>query len=271
MIRAIGALCLVLLAGCASTTPGARLDREAERRGLAVRTLAVEASTGERFHLRAYVRDGEPSDTLHVYLEGDGAPWIGGTHVADDPHGRRVLAFELMLRDPAPAVYLERPCYHRLDDRDPCRPELWTTGRYSETVVSSLAAAIRQLHAERGEPSLTLVGYSGGGVLAAQLVRQLPDDRLATRLITVAANLDLAAWTGHHGYLPLAASIDPAVGDAPAVDQLHLLGADDTVVPPSLVVPLLERWDVPYRVRDGFGHVCCWIDAWPEILARLDG
>ncbi|MEM8933370.1 MAG: hypothetical protein AAGE94_19425, partial [Acidobacteriota bacterium] len=173
-----------------------------------------------------------------------------------------VLAFELMLRDPDPAIYLERPCYHRLDPDDPCRPELWTSARYSECVVSSLAAAIRLMLAERGDPSLTLIGYSGGGVLATLLAHRLP----TARLVTVAANLDVAAWVAHHGYLPLDGSLDPADGDAPPAEQLHLLGAVDETVPPALVVPVLDGWQVPYVIRDGFGHVCCWLDAWPEIL-----
>jgi pimeloyl-ACP methyl ester carboxylesterase len=82
----------------------------------------------------------------------------------------------------------------------------------------------------------------------------------------------VAAWTEYHGYLPLTASLNPAATTNPAPwPEIHLLGEDDKVVPPHTVQRYFERnprsvvWRYP-----GYGHVCCWREEWPRIVARID-
>ncbi len=266
-------LALLPLFGCA-TNEGNRLDRRALRQGLEV--LAV---SGGDFPLRAYVSPGARAGEgpLHLYLEGDGRPWIDGRFVAADPHGRNNVAFDLMLKDPAPAAYLQRPCYHRLEDRSeigsrgprrPCRPELWTHGRYSETVVSSLAAGIEGLSVElgRSDAGLVLIGFSGGGVLAHLLASRIEG---VQALVTIAANLDVEAWASHHGFEPLEASLNPAV-EPPlpaALPQIHWLGGEDSNVPVELITAALEHQPgARVEIIPEFNHICCWVDRWPELL-----
>ncbi len=113
---------------------------------------------------------------------------------------------------------------------------------------------------------VTLIGFSGGGTLAMLLAPGLPR---VTRVITVAANLDTAAWTAHHGYPPLTASLNPATRPplGPRIAQTHYLGERDSSVPPSLLAALRTRTaDADWRVVPGFDHQCCWVERWPVLL-----
>lgn len=214
----------------------------------------------------AYTRPGR-GGTLHVYIEGDGRPWLSRTRISADPTPLRALALELMDADPAPSLYLGRPCHFGGAGRPPCEPRHWTVGRYSPAVVGSMATALAD--GARGFDEVVLIGYSGGGALAV-LVAAVTDVHVAG-LVTLAANLDTEAWSRHHGYHPLTESQNPrehlrALADVP---QLHLFGSADRECPPTLFVPLLESFGIPAVTVPGFDHRCCWTEAWPAVLAML--
>ncbi len=81
--------------------------------------------------------------------------------------------------------------------------------------------------------AVVLVGYSGGGALALLIADRAPAVRA---VVTLAANLDLDAWTAHHRYQPLTESLDPLNTRAmPSGCEIHIAAARDSVVPPSLV------------------------------------
>ena len=222
---------------------------------------------GTQFDHRVYVRKG-PSDRglLHVYLEGDGSPWIGGSRISPDPTAKRAYALELMAKDPSTSAYISRPCYQNLEGRAECSPDLWTHRRYSAEVVDSLEAAIRNLEEAIPSQGTVLIGYSGGGVLAMLLAERLESTRA---VITIAANLDVDAWTSLHGYSPLTGSMNPAEREPLRSDirQLHLAGGLDSRVPPEIVEAAATlQVDPEIRVYESFDHTCCWVDLWPEIL-----
>lgn len=208
-------------------------------------------------------------ERLHVYLEGDGRPWLGRER-ATNPSGRSTVALDLMLADPHRSLLLGRPCYHQPGTpAPPCEPGLWTGARYSQAVLDALAEAVQRLVAEYQVTSLVLVGYSGGGVLALLLAQQ---QSLPTTVVTVASNLDTTAWTRHHRHLPLAGSLNPTLEIAPgaAFRQVHLAGARDTVVPPTTTTAYRQRHpDAEYWLYEEFDHACCWLDAWPQLLAKV--
>lgn len=210
--------------------------------------------------------------SLHVYFGGDGRAFTNRYRVARDPTPANPLALELMLTDAAPAAYLGRPCYHGAPDSG-CQPNLWTSHRYSEAVVASMTHVLRELTGRAPQAEVTLIGYSGGGVLALLVGARSP--RVGT-VITIAAPLDLGAWTHTHRYTPLHGSIDPAQIDAwPAsLRQLHVYGADDRNVPPRIAQQFVTRarergLPALLRVIDGFDHVCCWRETWPRLLDAL--
>jgi hypothetical protein len=258
--------CTLALAaiGCAPSLSGTKDLDEAR---LGERTLVA----GDGFEHLIYRRgDWKQPGPVHVYLEGDGLPWITRTAIARDPTPRNPLALRLMTKDPAPSLYLGRPCYHGLADAPGCSPWLWTHGRYSEEVARSMAAALRRALATVGDREIMLIGYSGGGVLAMLIAARVEQ---VTRVVSVAANLDIDAWTRHHGYSRLRGSLNPAtLPPLPSrVRQIHLAGGRDVLVPPDLSRPVANRQpNADFLVIPEFDHRCCWKRDWPSILARLD-
>ena len=205
--------------------------------------------------------------TLHIYLEGDGQPWQHRIVIMPDPTPRNPLMLRLMRNDPEPSAYVGRPCYYGHSQDPGCTFPLWTSARFSETVVASMAEVIRVLQGRYRARELWLIGHSGGGALAMLLAERLP---AVSRVVTLGANLDTDAWTRHHRYSPLRESFNPAQRPAlrQGVRQWHLLGTADRVVPPALVTRFIRRQPAAVGIElAGFTHSCCWSSLWPE-LAR---
>jgi len=225
-----------------------------------------------RFLLTTYSHIDAPGDPwLVVYLEGDGFPWKTRTELSDDPTPRNPHTLELAVLDPAPnKVYIARPCqYLDADELARCPSEFWSFSRYAPQVVEAMNAAITQYATGTGARHLRLVGYSGGGQIAA-LVASDRDD--VAELVTVAANLDHKAWTGVHNITPLdgslnAADVAAAIEDIP---QVHFVGAEDTNVTAAVVEAYVARMDDPSNtllvVVDGMSHNCCWPEVWTDLL-----
>lgn len=232
--------------------------------------LQKQLLVGRGFTHVAYHNLGhKAASTLHVYVSGDGSPWIGRTRISADPTPRNPVALRLMGMDPNPSLYLGRPCYHGLAESPGCDASKWTSGRYSEAVVASMAEALQNFVRDQGYNDVVLIGYSGGGVLAWLMAERIGSTRA---LVTVAANLDIDAWTRLHGYTPLHDSLNPAKRGAlpPRIRQLHLVGSRDTNVPPSLVRTALQgsgkQVVVATKPAD---HRCCWEKLWPDILRNI--
>ena len=227
-----------------------------------------EVMPGAPFQHVLYRYPGQAGKTLHVYLDGDGVPWIAG-RPADDPTPRSTLVLKLMALDKAPAVYLGRPCYHGVDSLGACSSRFWLDERYSEAVVASLAAVIKQLLAEGAYQNLALFGHSGGGVLAVLLAARLPQ---TVAVVTVAANLDLEAWSAYTETHALDGSLNPAsLPPLPGlIRQRHYAGAKDKVAPPALMSTAAAHLGAELIVLDDYDHVCCWEQLWPQVLAALD-
>lgn len=264
MVPALRGLALAALAllAAACATPTDRFDRRANALGFEAGTLE-----GDGFRHRVWTAGlDDRAAPLHVYIEHDGTPWIGGTRVADDPTPRTPFALELMARDSGPRLLLGRPCYYPPGDDPRCDALLWTHARYSEEVVRSMAAALARFLAAQPFPDVVLVGYSGGGTIAWLMARQVPEVSAVT---TVAANLDTAEWTRIHGYSPLAGSLDPA-REPPLpsrIVQRHLYGGRDANVTPEVVLGFARRHPDAHTVEIAeFDHACCWIEHWPQLL-----
>jgi hypothetical protein len=223
--------------------------------------------SGTTFQHVVFEQARRPSRALHVYIDGDGTPWAGW-RPAMDPTPRNPLLLRLMALDPHPSVYLGRPCYHGLSQSPPCSSVLWTSERYSEAVVSSMAAALRGVLRAGGFERLAWFGYSGGGAIAVLLAPRFAE---TTDLVTFAANLDIDAWADRHGYSRLVGSLNPArQAPLPArIRQRHYAGGKDRVVPKDIVVRgPIDRDTVV--VIPSYDHTCCWETLWPAVLAEVD-
>ena len=101
---------------------------------------------GDRFeHVVWLNQPSRSGNSLHVYLEGDGTPWIRQTWVASDPTPEKPLMLQLMQMDSIQSVYLGRPCYFGLANQPPCEARYWTDARYSEAVVHSMQRVLEQI------------------------------------------------------------------------------------------------------------------------------
>jgi len=206
-------------------------------------------------------------DLLHVYLEGDGTPWTGAGVPAADPTPHDPLMLRLIGLDPAPSLYLARPCYDRHREDPGCAPDLWTDRRYGPVVVGALDQALRAFAAAHGYRGVVLLGHSGGGTLAMLLAARLPGVRA---VVTIAANADIDLWADQHDYPRLAGSLNP-VRDGPArVPEWHWLGGQDRQVPAQQMFPVLARRSCArVNVAADFDHRCCWESLWPRVLREL--
>jgi len=247
-------------AGCVGAPE--RIDQEAAHLGFTRRAVA-----GNGFFHVVYQQLKTTSDhVLHVYLEGDGTPWIRERWLADDPTPRKPLMLRLMAFDALDSVYVGRPCYHGLARTPPCTPRFWTSARYSHEVVDSMATVVRRILDERGSNTLRLFGHSGGGTLAMLLAEQLGSTQA---VVTLAGNLDVEAWVRYHRYTPLAQSLNPARRSPldRSIRQLHVIGSDDRIVLPRFLDAAARRGVVRNVVEvEGFTHSCCWEQVWPQIL-----
>lgn len=250
---------LVMAGGCRSASE--RFLTLASDRG-----LRAEVVAGAGFQHLVLSPTRTTGRTLHVYLDGDGVPWLGG-YPAVDPTPRDPLVLDLLATDIAPAVYLGRPCYHGLGATS-CSPALWTSARYSEAVVSSMAAAARRVIADRGAERVVWFGYSGGGALAVLLAARVP---ATVAVVTIAANLDVDAWADQQKSSRLEGSLNPARQPplSSRVRQRHYVGGRDQTVPVEVarlgVAPGADVIVVP-----DFDHRCCWAALWPTVLTELE-
>jgi len=206
----------------------------------------------------------------HVYIEGDGKPWIANKFVAADPTIAKPLMLRLMSSDTNPAIYLGRPCYLGMKDTPPCTPLHWTHQRYSKQVVASMVAVLQQLITEHKIRNLSLFGHSGGGTLAMLMANQIPQTR---SIVTLAGNLDIRAWSHRHGYSPLTHSLNPAEQPPlPAsVRQLHYASRNDNNIPPEIIKPVVKhQLNAEFIILEEPDHHCCWQRYWPAILQKLE-
>jgi pimeloyl-ACP methyl ester carboxylesterase len=116
-----------------------------------------------------------------------------------------------------------------------------------------------------------LVGYSGGGALAALLAERRGD---VAGLVTVAADLDLDRWVRSLGLTPLRDSLDPATDAArlATTPQVHFIGGKDEVVDSDVLAAFLARQPPSAPAKSitapGENHYCCWDRAWPALARR---
>ena len=219
------------------------------------------------FELLALVRlrHTDKSQTLTIYIEGDGAVWPRPHLPPADPTPLRPVALALAAEDRSPVVaYLGRPCQYLTNEAlARCSPEWWTSKRFSSEVLAAYQKAVDQLKASTGHQKLRLVGYSGGGVIAALLADHRQD---VVHLTTIATPLSLGAWTAWHGVSPLPKSLDPATMKAPSrIPALHYVGADDQIVPERIVRDYVALRGGTLHIVANADHDTGWLDFWKTL------
>lgn len=255
-------LILVLLLGGCATQPS-QIPRVADHFKLQPQQVSTPL-----FDHQVYRNAGPPGPYLHVYIPGDGVPWMYRIFITKDPTPTYSLVVHMLGIDPTAGLFLGRPCYHGLSASRNCHSDLWTFERFSENVVSSMVTALTTLLDQQPETKVILFGVSGGGTLATLMAPRLPQ---VVAVVTVVGNLNTELWTDEHHFLPLRGSLNPM--DLPSfpahVRQIHIVGGLDKNVTPAVTQSYVSKhggevWEYP-----DYNHNCCWLDSWPEILDRL--
>jgi pimeloyl-ACP methyl ester carboxylesterase len=222
---------------------------------------------GTTFRHRVFRREGraDPSRTLHIYIEGDGRPFLAHTLVTADPTPRDPLMLHLMALDPGPSVYIGRPCYFGFAHDPNCNSGYWTAKRFAPEVIESIGSVLKSEVARAHAARVEIYGHSGGGTLAVLLATRISG---VTRVIAIAPTLDIAAWCALHGYTPLLGSVNPAELDLQSLPIVYLVGGADTNTPPGLVQAAAARTGTrdSVRVIPGYTHTCCWQQLWQGVL-----
>lgn len=269
--RVAAVLLVLLVAGCFATSPQPRGPAAAGQIARQAGWQRIDIDTGA-FLLVGYRRFGAPDvPSLTVYIEGDGTAWLTPTQQSADPTPRYPQALALAILDPSPnRLYLARPCQYQTAERlAHCDPVYWSVRRYSEEVVASMSEAISIANGELGAKRIGLVGYSGGGAIAALIAARRAD---VVRLVTIAANLDHAEWTRQKDATPLGGSLNPAdsVATLERVPQIHFVGDDDRIVPRVVADAYRRHFRDGARIRiidvPNADHDCCWTKLWPKLI-----
>ena len=117
---------------------------------------------------------------------------------------------------------------------------------------------------------LELVGYSGGGNIAALLAARRTDVR---SLRTVAGNLDVAYVNALHHVtaMPDAVSAIDSASALRTLPQIHFSGDDDKTVPPTVARRFQRAVGghcTQVDVVSGMAHGSDWAAIWPQLLAK---
>lgn len=222
--RAFTVAALVLATGCAVKP----FDLDSASAKSQLNPVAVK---GSEFTIQTLQPKSFTGTTLRVYIEGDGRAWITSRTVSDDPTPIKSIVPTLALSDPAPAVYMARPCQFVMTAN--CSQSLWTTERFSRKVIQAHSETLDTLKSKYGVQAFELVGYSGGGAVALLLAASRND---VAQVQTIAGNIDTQAWTSLKELAPLTGSLNPAdfTDRLAELPQRHLIGLNDTVVPPEV-------------------------------------
>lgn len=255
---------LGMISGCANHPSALEL---AQRYHFSEQTYVSQPFVHQLFFNQAVSTPPPNSNNLlHVYIEGDGSPFLQTTQISSNPTSKDPMMLKLMHIDSNPAIYLGRPCYFRTIDPT-CEPLWWTHQRYHEDVIDSMIHTLQQF--QSSFDGFVLIGFSGGGALAMLMAETLTDTKM---VITLAGNLDTQRWEQHHRYTPMQGSRNPAtrIPLPPHIQQIHFAGAKDNNIQAPWINSVAQRQiNAVFRLLQDYDHNCCWVNLWPTVLEEI--
>lgn len=254
-----------LFAGCVSVDSRTEATRIASTAGLNSENIPTRS-----FVIATWGRFTPPVNSIRVYIEGDGFAWKNRTQPSDDPTPHQPTGLKLAAADPGQNVlYLARPCQF-IGPPLPatCQVNWWTNDRFSAFVIDTMNEALEVFASRYPGVKLDMVGYSGGGNIAALLAARRKDVR---SLRTVAGNLDVAWVNTLHNVTPMpnAISAIDRAAELRTLPQIHYSGDADKTVP----VDVARRFQqvvggncIRVEVVSGMTHSADWAAIWPQLL-----
>ena len=171
------------------------------------------------------------SNSVIIYIEGDGLSWIDRFTPSSDPTPVDPLAFKLAKLDQNPnVIYLGRPCQYVKNNQ--CRKEIWTKLQYSKLVMSQYEEILKEVLKNHSE--VHLIGYSGGSVIAMHLASIEGLNIKSVR--TIAGNIDPNKFTNLLNLSSYQTSInlDQIDDKIKSIPQIHYYGNKDKVIPKEI-------------------------------------
>lgn len=252
---------IFFFSGCSPTT----LELHQETSALAnQKNWTYNVIKAEKFSISSYIPQNHTNNSEHltIFIEGDGFAWIDKYTPSDNPTAKNPIALKVALRHHKDnSAYLGRVCQNVLDkDWFTCNEKYWTSDRFSPEVIEAMNTAVSSLKRTFNAQDITLIGYSGGGVVALLVASQRQD---IVKVITLAGNIDTDTWTQYHHISTLHGS-NPALlhEKLSSIEQLHFVGSKDTIVPLVISQSYVKYYpkDKEPRIKivEGFTHNCCW-------------
>lgn len=225
------------------------------------------------FILASWQRITDPSAPVNLYIEGDGAAWLNRTTPSKNPTPKNPVALKLAATDNSPnVVYIARPCQYTdiSASGNACRDYYWRGGRFAPEIVQSLDTALNQITTQTNQSGFHLIGFSGGANIAGLLAERRTD---IITIRTVSGNIDNDFFVTLHDVSQMPASLNMAdyAMKISHIPQMHFVGADDKITPPSLFKSYQQKSKfapcVQSKIMNGFSHEDGWNENWPHLLA----
>ncbi len=260
----------ILLSAC-----GAQTDIEtqtANHIGRPAFMVERQINTGN-FKLMAWERMHQRNTTANVYIEGDGIIQKTKINAGSTPTPSNPVALHLASRDKAEnLVYLSRPCqFLKMPQDKGCTEKYWLEDRYAPEVIDAYEIALNDIAARYDISGFHLIGYDGGGNIAAILAARRPD---VLTLRTVAGNLNPDFATEQKPSRILSGKSIRAIdyGTALAgIPQHHFIGAVDREVTPGVYHSYRQAVGlsdcIHYSMVPDADHERGWVEKWPALLA----
>lgn len=227
-----------VLIGCGGVAPELpMLLKNAAREGHSWQMREEQAG---RFTLAVAERgEGRDGGVWRIYIEGDGRAFGAHGVPSGNPLPRPATGLELAMGDRSAGrvIYVARPCQFAWVEM--CKYnnyKVWTSERFTDEVVEAYVGLVARLSEGR---EVEVVGYSGGGFLAAQVAARVPN---VVRLVTVAGNVlpnEVNAW--HKVVMMEVGGYPAGFGRLVNVSHLHVVGERDKIVVPQIVEGFVQQ------------------------------
>ena len=230
--------------------------------------LVQQKIATDDFLLTTYQRFDSTADNkqMVVYIEGDGMAWISRDQLSSNPTPVQPVALKLASIDTnANVLYIARPCQYLWPQKmNRCSSRYWSDKRGSEEVISSINQAISIVKQKQNISSIRLIGYSGGGGIAALIADRRAD---VSEFVSVSGNLNYKLFTQTHNLSPMNGSIDPitVANQIGSIPQIHYVGADDKIIPKQIALSFSDK----VKVISDVSHDN-WPDKWAQILRTIN-
>ena len=257
----------LLSSGCVSKLSPKVRQQTADTVAQAGNLVQQKIATDD-FLLTTYQRFDATADNkqMVVYIEGDGMAWISRDQLSSNPTPVQPVALKLASIDTnINVLYVARPCQYLWPQKmNRCSSRYWSDKRGSEEVISSINQAISIVKQKQNISSIRLIGYSGGGGIAALIADRRAD---VNEFVSVSGNLNYKLFTQTHDLSPMNRSIDPitVANQIGSIPQIHYVGADDKIIPKQIALSFSDK----VKVISDVSHDN-WPDKWAQILRTIN-